>query len=120
MTYPLNYLAVFIIFIFSILFTVGTLILSYFLRPHRPDAVKLSPYECGMEPIGDAREKQAIRFYMVAMLFVLFDIETAFLFPWAVIYKQIGLFGFLEMLIFILILVVGYIYVWKKGALKWI
>ncbi|HKV38567.1 MAG TPA: NADH-quinone oxidoreductase subunit A [Blastocatellia bacterium] len=80
---------------------------------------KLSPYECGVDPIGDARERFSVRFYMVAMLFLVFDVETVFLFPWAVIYDRLALFGLAEMLVFIAILVVGYYYAWRKGAFEW-
>jgi NADH-quinone oxidoreductase subunit A len=77
------------------------------------------PYECGIDPIGDARERFSVRFYIVAILFLVFDVETIFLFPWAVIYDELALFGLVEMLIFIGILVVGYYYAWRKGALEW-
>ncbi len=80
---------------------------------------KLMPYECGVDPIGDARERFSVRFYIVAMLFLIFDVETIFLFPWAIIYDRLALFGLVEMLIFIGILVVGYYYAWRKGALEW-
>jgi NADH-quinone oxidoreductase subunit A len=80
---------------------------------------KLLPYECGVEPIGDARERFSVRFYIVAMLFLVFDVETIFLFPWAIIYDKLALFGLVEMLVFIGILVVGYYYAWQKGALEW-
>ena len=87
--------------------------------PKKPSAVKLAPYECGMPLVGSAREQVSIKFYIVAMLFIVFDIEVVFLYPWAVMFKQLGVFGFYEMGIFVLILLVGYIYVWKKGALEW-
>ncbi len=90
------------------------------LRPNRPGGDKLLPYECGVDPIGDARERFSVRFYIIAILFVIFDVETIFLFPWAIIYDQLALFGFIEMLIFLGILIVGYFYVWKKGALEWV
>jgi NADH-quinone oxidoreductase subunit A len=80
---------------------------------------KLMPYECGVDPIGDARDRFSVRFYIVAMLFLVFDVETIFLFPWAIIYDKLALFGLVEMLVFIGILVVGYYYAWKKGALEW-
>jgi len=80
---------------------------------------KLMPYECGVDPIGDARDRFSVRFYIVAMLFLIFDVETIFLFPWAIIYDRLALFGLVEMLIFIGILVVGYYYAWQKGALEW-
>ena len=89
------------------------------LAPHRPDAEKLSPYECGFEAFEDARMKFDVRYYLVAILFILFDLEIAFLFPWAVTLNDIGSFGFWSMMIFLLILVVGFIYEWMKGALEW-
>ncbi|MEO7762280.1 MAG: NADH-quinone oxidoreductase subunit A [Casimicrobiaceae bacterium] len=85
----------------------------------RPDAAKLSPYECGFEAFEDARMKFDVRYYLVAILFILFDLEIAFLFPWAVALQEIGLFGFMSMMVFLAILVVGFIYEWKKGALDW-
>ncbi len=111
------------ILIFFILvagFGVGTLILSTLLGVRKPNARKLSPYECGIaNPIGSARERFSVKFYLVAMLFLLFDIEAVFLFPWAVVYRDLKLFGFFEMLLFIVAILAGYIYVWKKGALEW-
>ncbi len=89
------------------------------VAPHRPDAAKLSPYECGFEAFEDARMKFDVRYYLVAILFILFDLEIAFLFPWAVVLPEIGLFGFYSMMIFIAILIVGFVYEWKKGALEW-
>jgi NADH-quinone oxidoreductase subunit A len=89
------------------------------LGTHRPDPEKLSPYECGFEAFEDARMKFDVRYYLVAILFILFDLEIAFLFPWAVALNDIGLFGFLSMMLFLAILVVGFIYEWMKGALEW-
>jgi NADH-quinone oxidoreductase subunit A len=89
------------------------------LSPHRPDSEKNSPYECGFEAFEDTRMKFDVRYYLVAILFIIFDLEIAFLFPWAVVLQQIGLFGFLAMMLFLGILVVGFIYEWKKGALEW-
>ena len=99
----------------------GTLMLAVgrFVSPNRPDAEKLSPYECGFEAFEDARMKFDVRYYLVAILFILFDLEIAFLFPWAVVLQDIGIFGFSAMMLFLLILVVGFIYEWKKGALEW-
>ena len=93
--------------------------LSRLLGVHRPDSEKLSPYECGFEAFEDARMKFDVRYYLVAILFILFDLEIAFLFPWAVVLQEIGLFGFLAMMLFLAILVVGFIYEWMKGALEW-
>src|SRR5215210_5186180 len=93
--------------------------LSRLLGVHRPDAEKLSPYECGFEAFEDARMKFDVRYYLVAILFILFDLEIAFLFPWAVVLNEIGLFGFVSMMVFLAILVVGFVYEWMKGALEW-
>jgi len=92
---------------------------SRLLGVHRPDPEKLSPYECGFEAFEDARMKFDVRYYLVAILFILFDLEIAFLFPWAVVLQEIGFFGFAAMMVFLGILVVGFIYEWKKGALEW-
>jgi NADH-quinone oxidoreductase subunit A len=92
---------------------------GFLLAPHRPDSEKLSPYECGFEAFEDSRMKFDVRYYLVAILFIIFDLEIAFLFPWAVVLKDIGLFGFMAMMLFLGILVVGFIYEWKKGALEW-
>jgi len=93
--------------------------LSWLLGKRRPTRAKLSPYECGMAPVGDARERFSVKFYLVAMLFILFDVEAVFLYPWAVILKQLRMFGFWEMLVYICIVLVGFFYVWKKGVLDW-
>lgn len=85
----------------------------------RPTREKLAPYECGIPPVGDARERFSVSFYLVGMLFILFDVEAAFLYPWAVVYKSLKWFGFVEMFIYIAILLAGYVYIWKKGALDW-
>ncbi|MBA2689950.1 MAG: NADH-quinone oxidoreductase subunit A [Burkholderiales bacterium] len=95
------------------------IILGKVLGHDRPDSEKLSPYECGFEAFEDARMKFDVRYYLVAILFILFDLEIAFLFPWAIVLNEIGLFGFLSMMVFLAILVVGFIYEWKKGALEW-
>ena len=100
-------------------FGIVSLVMSYVFGVKNPNPTKLSPYECGMNPIGNARERFSVKFYLVAMLFLLFDIEAVFLFPWAVVYRDLKLFGFVEMLLFILAILAGYIYVWKKGALEW-
>ncbi len=100
-------------------FAVFTLLLASLIHPSRYSAVKLEPYECGIEPLTDARDRYSIRYYLIAMLFVIFDVETVFMFPWAVIFDRLLLFGLVEMVIFISILVVGYVYAWRKGALEW-
>ena len=100
---------------------IGVLMLSLgaVLAPNRPDPEKNSPYECGFEAFEDARMKFDVRYYLVAILFILFDLEIAFLFPWAVVLEEIGTFGFISMVIFLAILVIGFVYEWKKGALEW-
>jgi NADH-quinone oxidoreductase subunit A len=114
-----NYLPILIFLVMGALFGVVPLILGRLVAPHRPDSDKNSPYECGFEAFEDSRMKFDVRYYLVAILFIIFDLEIAFLFPWAVVLKQIGLFGFMAMVIFLTILVVGFIYEWKKGALEW-
>ena len=93
--------------------------LSWILGKRRPTRAKLSPYECGMVPVGDARERFSVKFYLVAMLFILFDVEAVFLYPWAVILRDLKMFGFWEMMVYITIVLVGFFYVWKKGVLDW-
>ena len=114
-----NYLPVLIFLGIGIVLGVIPLILGYYLGPRNPDKEKLSPYECGFEPFEDARLPFDVRFYLVAILFIIFDLETAFLFPWAVVLRKIGLFGLIAMGIFLSVLVVGFIYEWQKGALEW-
>jgi NADH-quinone oxidoreductase subunit A len=94
-------------------------ILSYFIGQHKPNRAKVSPYECGVQPIGDAQGLFSIKFYLVAMLFILFDVEAVFLYPWAVILRELKMFGFWEMMVYIGIVLVGLFYVWKKGVLDW-
>jgi NADH-quinone oxidoreductase subunit A len=100
---------------------VGVILLTLgsFVAPNRPDPEKLAPYECGFEAFEDARMQFDVRYYLIAILFILFDLEIAFLFPWAVVLPDIGVFGFWSMMIFLGILVVGFVYEWKKGALEW-
>ena len=100
-------------------FALFTLVFSSLLHSEKYNKVKLEPYECGIEPTTDARDRYSIRYYLVAMLFVIFDVETVFMFPWAVIFNKLLLFGLIEMMVFIFILVVGYYYAWQKGALEW-
>jgi NADH-quinone oxidoreductase subunit A len=95
------------------------LMLSTLVGRHRPSREKMQPYECGITPIGDAREPFSVKFYLVAMIFILFDVEAIFLYPWAYVFRELRWFGFTEMLIYILILLAGYVYLWKKGALDW-
>ena len=114
-----NYFPIMLFVIIGLLVGVGPMLIGFLLGPRRPDPEKLSPYECGFEAFEDARMKFDVRYYLVAILFILFDLEIAFLFPWAVVLKEIGMFGFVAMLVFLAILVVGFIYEWKKGALAW-
>ena len=95
------------------------ILLSSFLGPKNPTPEKLAPYECGMPAVGDARERHSVKFYLVAMVFLLFDIEVAFLYPWAVALRDLGWAGFIQIITFVLILTVGYIYIWRKGVLDW-
>jgi len=92
---------------------------AYLLAPKKPTPEKLAPYECGMPPVGDARERHPVKFYLVAMIFLLFDIEIAFLYPWALALRDLGWFGFAQIVTFFAILTVGYVYVWRKGLLDW-
>ncbi|OFW29775.1 MAG: NADH-quinone oxidoreductase subunit A [Acidobacteria bacterium RIFCSPLOWO2_02_FULL_65_29] len=101
-------------------FAVFTLLFTSLIHPSKYNKVKLEPYECGIEATSDARDRYSVRYYLVAMLFVIFDVETVFMFPWAVIFDELLLFGLIEMLVFIFILVVGYYYAWQKGALEWV
>ena len=103
----------------AVAFGVGTLLISHYLQPREENAEKLSPYECGSEPISDARMPFPLRYYVIAVLFVIFDIEVIFLYPWAIDFFRIGLIGLLEMLIFIALFVLAFIYAWRKGALEW-
>ena len=117
---PADYLPIFLYILAAIAIGAGGVIgLSALLGPRRPDKIKLMPYECGVDPVGSPRERFPIKFYVVGMLFILFDIEVVFMVPWAVNYEALGLFGFVEMLVFIAILAVGYVYLWRKGALEW-
>jgi NADH-quinone oxidoreductase subunit A len=118
-----QYLPLFILGVIAIVLGLLLVNLSKLMGPFRPDKVKQSVYESGMDPVGSAHDRFSVKFYMVAMLFILFDIEVVFMYPWAVNFKQLsdvfGLFPLIEMLVFVVILFVGYIYVWKKGGLEW-
>ncbi len=116
---PLNYLPVLFFLVVAAAFGVGSILAGYLVRPSHPYKAKLMPYESGAPVFHDARTKIPMRYYIIAMLFVIFDIEAVFIIPWAVIFNQLGLFGLVEMLVFIAILLVGYFYAWKKGALEW-
>ena len=114
-----NYFPILMFILVGLAVGLGPLILGKLVSPHKPDAEKNSPYECGFEAFEDARMKFDVRYYLVAILFILFDLEIAFLFPWAVVLQDIGMFGFLAMMVFLFVLVVGFVYEWKKGALEW-
>jgi NADH-quinone oxidoreductase subunit A len=115
----LSYLPILTLLLLAAGFALATLFLSSVLGPRRPSKDKLSTYECGIDPVGSARERFSVKFYLVAMLFIVFDIEIVFLYPWAVILNSLGLFGLVEMLFFLGILLIGLLYVWKKGGLEW-
>src|SRR6266576_6546799 len=100
-------------------FALISVLLSSVLGPRRPSPEQSAPYECGMPPVGDARERQSVKFYLVAMIFLLFDIEVAFLYPWAMALRQLGWPGFVQVVLFMFLLLAGYVYVWRKGALDW-
>lgn len=114
-----NYVPVFFFLLLAVLIGIIVTRLGGLVRPSNPDPTKLSPYECGLEPLIGNPLRNTVPYYLFAMLFLLFDVEVLFLFPWALLYKKLQLFGLLEMLVFIGILFVGYFYAWKKGALEW-
>lgn len=118
-----NYLPILVFIIVSLLLgaliLVASKVISYFSKVNKPTPEKLSPYECGFEPFEEARTRFDVRFYLVAILFIVFDLEVAFLFPWAVVVRHIAWSGFIAMGIFLLLLVIGFVYEWKKGALEW-
>jgi NADH-quinone oxidoreductase subunit A len=117
---PQNYIPAFIFVLVALAIPAVTLVIAKAVRPDNPSAAKLSAYECGIDPVDNARGRYTVRFYIVAILFVVFDVETIFLFPWAVQFRALRMFGFIEMMVFLAILVVGYIWIWKKGALEWV
>lgn len=120
-----NYFPILVFILVGVAFGILPVFLGWLVAPSRPDSEKLSPYECGFEAFEDARMKFDVRYYLIAIIFILFDLEIAFLFPWATIFKEIvetpaiKLFGFVEMMVFVAVLVVGYVYAWAKGALEW-
>jgi NADH-quinone oxidoreductase subunit A len=116
---PSEYLPILIIVLIAVAFGLGTLLVGIIFRPRRPYPEKLTPYESGNPPVGEPRYRFSVKFYIIAMLFVVFDVEAVFLYPWAVVFDKIGLYAFIEMMIFIAILLVGYVYAWKKEAFKW-
>jgi NADH-quinone oxidoreductase subunit A len=114
-----DYLPIAVLILLATVFAVLVVIVGHLLGPKRPTAIKSAAYESGMKPIGPGTRRFPVRFYLIAVLFILFDIEVVFFLPWAVTFRQLGLFGLIEMFVFILILLVGYVYAWKKGALEW-
>jgi NADH-quinone oxidoreductase subunit A len=117
--YLTKYFPIFLFIFVGLILGMLTLLVSYFVQPRYPEPEKLSTYECGSEPFSDARMPFPVRYYIFAMLFVIFDIEVIFLYPWAVVFTKIGMVGLVEMLIFIGLFVVAYVYAWRKGALEW-
>ena len=114
-----GWLSILLLMLLGAGFGAGSIVLSAILGPRKPTPEKLAPYECGMPPVGDARERQPVKFYLVAMIFLLFDIEVAFLYPWAMALRDLGWAGFVQIVLFFAILLAGYVYVWRKGALDW-
>lgn len=115
----IDYLPIGILALLATLFAAGNIVMSRILGPRRPTPEKLSPYECGMEPVGTARERFSVKFYLVAMFFIIFDMEIVFLYPWAVVFQEFKFFALAAMGTFFFILSVGYFYAWKKGGLDW-
>jgi NADH-quinone oxidoreductase subunit A len=120
---PDNYLARYVPLLIQFLLAAaiagGMVTLSWLLGKHKPSAAKQMAYECGMSPVGDARQRFSVKFYLVAMLFILFDVEAIFLYPWAVIFRELKMFGFWEMLVYVVVILGGFFYIWKKGVLDW-
>ncbi|HAX90603.1 MAG TPA: NADH-quinone oxidoreductase subunit A [Rhodospirillaceae bacterium] len=115
----INYASILVFMAVATFVALAAVALSFLLAKHRPDAQKNAPYECGFPPFGDARMKFDVRFYLIAILFIIFDLEIAFLFPWAIVLSEIGWLGFGSMMVFLGVLTVGFVYEWKKGALEW-
>ena len=114
-----DYFSIILFLAIALVLSFGFIVVNFMFSPKKPDPEKLSAYECGFEPFNDSRMEFDIRFYLVAILFIIFDLEIAFLFPWAISLGKIGFLGFISMMIFLVILTVGFIYEWKKGALDW-
>jgi NADH-quinone oxidoreductase subunit A len=114
-----GWLSILLLTLLGVAFAVGSIVMAFFLGPRQRTVEKEAPYECGMPPVGDARERHSVKFYLVAMIFLLFDIEVAFLYPWAMAIRDLRWIGFVQVLVFFVILVAGYAYVWKKGVLDW-
>jgi NADH-quinone oxidoreductase subunit A len=116
-----DYLPIVVLGALALVFALGSLVVSSLVRPHHPNAVKLSAYECGNDPVRLPRgERFSVKFYVVAMLFIIFDIETIFLFPWAVTFRELGLFGLVEMTVFLALAGTAYVYIWRKGGFDWV
>jgi NADH-quinone oxidoreductase subunit A len=113
------WLSILLLMVLGAAFAAGSVALSRLVGPSRPTPEKAAPYECGMPPVGDARERHSVKFYLVAMIFLLFDIEVAFLYPWAMALRDLRWVGFVQLIVFFAILLAGYVYVWKKGVLDW-
>lgn len=114
-----NYVPILLFLVIGAALGVACLVLSRILAPNKPDEAKLSAYECGFEAFEDSRMKFDVRYYLVAILFIIFDLEIAFLFPWAIVLDKIGISGFMAMMVFLAVLIIGFIYEWKRGALEW-
>jgi NADH-quinone oxidoreductase subunit A len=117
--YFVRYLPLLIHFALATLLAAAIITLSYLIGQHKANKSKMSPYECGMEPVGDVRQRFSVKFYLVGMLFILFDVEAVFLFPWAILLRKLKMFGFWEMMTYVFVILVGFVYVWKKGVLDW-
>lgn len=115
-----NYAFIAIFFVAAVTFPLAPLLLAFFLRPKRPTLIKQATYECGLEVIGDIRVQFKVQYYLYALAFVIFDIEVVFLYPWAVAFNQLGLYGFTAAVVFLLMLTAGLVYEWRKGALEWV
>jgi|SRR5689334_11815213 NADH-quinone oxidoreductase subunit A len=118
-SYPETFFPVLVQIVIAVAIATALISFSFFLGKRVKDKVKDSPYECGIAPTGSARERFSVKFYLVAIVFILFDIEAVFLYPWAVVYRDLKMFGFVEMLLFIVLILSGFFYIWKKGALDW-
>mgnify|MGYP001351952493 CR=1 FL=1 len=114
-----DYFSIILFLLIAFVFSVGFIVVNFLFSPKNPDPEKLSAYECGFEPFNDSRMEFDVRFYLVAILFIIFDLEIAFLFPWAISLGEIGVFGFWSMMVFLGVLTIGFIYEWNKGALEW-
>jgi NADH-quinone oxidoreductase subunit A len=117
--YFARYLPLLIHFLVTGVIATAIVMLSWLIGQRKPTRAKMSPYECGMTPVGDTRERFSVKFYLVAMCFIIFDVEAVFLYPWAVILRELKMFGFWEMLVYVAIVLVGFFYIWKKGVLDW-